>query len=92
MTVTDSLRTSVCTIAFNAGLLTTHKGVGVKYISSLIKEQLTALIPTAGYIAKNSGRVESEDCVWIVDPIDGVQNYLNGLPYAISIALLDEGT
>lgn len=63
MTVTDSLRTSVCTIAFNAGLLTTHKGVGVKYISSLIKEQLTALIPTSGYIAKNSERAESEDCV-----------------------------
>lgn len=92
MIVTDSLRTSVCTIAFNAGLLTTHKGVGVKYISSLIKEQLTALIPTSGYIAKNSERVESEDCVWIVDPMDGVQNYLNGLPYAISIALRDEGT
>ena len=92
MTVTDSLRTSVCTITFNAGLLTTRKGVQVRYISELLKEQLTALIPTSGYIAKNSKRVESDDCIWIVDPIDGVRNYLNGFPYAVTIALRDEVT
>jgi myo-inositol-1(or 4)-monophosphatase len=45
--------------------------------------------PDHGIIAEESGVREAEaDYVWIIDPLDGTNNYLHGFPfYAVSIAL-----
>ncbi len=45
--------------------------------------------PTHGIIAEESGAYNSDaECVWIIDPLDGTNNYLHGFPcYAVSIAM-----
>lgn len=36
--------------------------------------------------------VESNDLCWVIDPLDGTNNFINGIPiYAISIALVQKG-
>lgn len=45
--------------------------------------------PDHGIIAEESGAQNDDaECVWIIDPLDGTNNYLHGFPlYAVSIAL-----
>ena len=38
--------------------------------------------------SKNRNKIEDNEFTWIIDPIDGTLNFMNGIPYfAISIAL-----
>lgn len=52
-------------------------------------EQLSALLPGAGFIAEEgSGSLANEEYCWVVDPLDGTSNYIHDLaPYCVSIAL-----
>ena len=72
-----------------------HKGIHnlVTYVDKeaekrLINE-LSKLIPEAGFIAEESPDIETKsEFNWIIDPLDGTTNFIHGLPiFCISIAL-----
>lgn len=52
-------------------------------------EQLSALLPEAGFIAEEgSGSLTDENYCWVIDPLDGTSNYIHDIaPYCVSIAL-----
>lgn len=62
--------------------------VDVKAEQSIINTIFKAY-PDHGIIAEESGvHNEGAETVWIIDPLDGTNNYLHGLPcYAVSIAV-----
>lgn len=57
----------------------------------LIRE-LEPLAPGVGFLGEEYGRSGSQDCMWILDPIDGTNNLVYGIPqWGISIGLAVEG-
>lgn len=51
-----------------------------------------AAYPDHAILAEESGRQQGDDCLWIIDPLDGTTNYLHGYPqFAVSIALQHGG-
>ncbi|MEG1936776.1 MAG: inositol monophosphatase family protein [Rikenellaceae bacterium] len=52
-------------------------------------EQLSLLLPEAGFIAEEgSGSLTDEPYYWVIDPLDGTSNYIHNVaPYCVSIAL-----
>jgi myo-inositol-1(or 4)-monophosphatase len=60
----------------------------------LIRERLFGLRPGWSFTGEEFPAVEGEDREhrWLVDPIDGTTNFLNGMDYTISIALRRGGT
>lgn len=55
-----------------------------------LKEGLYEIDNKAGFLGEESGRQDSldSDKIWIVDPIDGTRNFVQGLPFfSISVAL-----
>lgn len=58
----------------------------------LLRERLSALRPDAGFWGEESNQIPEETAFWVVDPIDGTNNYAAGLPlYAVNIAWVEEG-
>lgn len=57
----------------------------------MIVEQLTALLPEAGFVTEEKTVAQADDdkqLFWVVDPLDGTTNFIHGLtPYCVSIAL-----
>jgi myo-inositol-1(or 4)-monophosphatase len=66
-------------------------------LEKLLKENLGALLPEAGFLAEESATAEDlgkrlDGPTWIIDPLDGTTNFAHGFPFvAISVALWDEG-
>ena len=61
----------------------------------LIRDALRARFPGDGFLGEETGRGDlgSADCIWVVDPIDGTQPFVNGLSsWCVSIGLLVNGT
>ena len=59
-----------------------------------IMYELSKARPEFSFICEESGFLEKEnkDSVWIVDPIDGTNNFMRGIPYfAVNIALMENG-
>ena len=56
-------------------------------IEDFLKQKLLRLIPDSGFIAEESNSKIRKEINWIVDPIDGTTNFINGLDYTISVAL-----
>ena len=56
-----------------------------------IIEQLQKLLPESGFIAEEGTTdIHGERFNWVIDPLDGTTNFVQGVPvYAVSIALLD---
>ncbi|MBO0662510.1 inositol monophosphatase [Jiella sp. MQZ9-1] len=56
---------------------------------TLIRDHLLSRYPGWSLTGEEFAPVEGEDPThrWLVDPIDGTTNFLNGLPYTITIAL-----
>ena len=56
-----------------------------------IIEQLSVLLPESGFIAEEGTNTKrGERFNWVIDPLDGTTNFVQGVPvYAVSIALLD---
>ena len=55
-----------------------------------LKEGLYQIDNKAGFLGEESGKQDSldSDKIWIVDPIDGTRNFVQGLPFfSISVAL-----
>lgn len=59
---------------------------------SLLRERLTDLLPDSSFLGEESWNgIIPEPPAWVVDPLDGTNNYAVGIPfYCVSIALLDE--
>ncbi|MGI9351263.1 MAG: inositol monophosphatase family protein [Rhizobiaceae bacterium] len=56
----------------------------------IIRTELEAARPDIGFLMEESGEIKGKDPQnrWIVDPLDGTNNFLHGLPhFCISIAL-----
>jgi myo-inositol-1(or 4)-monophosphatase len=48
--------------------------------------------PDHGFLAEESGRHPGDECVWIIDPLDGTTNFVHGFPvFSVSIALQVRG-
>ncbi len=65
------------------------------HASEILHEVLTGAFPDAGWLGEEhrdtAERLDRER-VWVVDPIDGTREYLQGLPeYAISVGLVVKG-
>ena len=62
-----------------------------KASEKLIIEQLQRLLPESGFIAEEgTNDKQGERFNWIIDPLDGTTNFVQGVPvYAVSIGLLD---
>lgn len=62
-------------------------------VEALIKQRLRTLFPGDGFLGEESGLSPARDpagCVWVVDPIDGTDCFVNGIPvWSISIALVE---
>ena len=85
---------------FRSGLLKGGQSKGLNDFVSridieseqMIKKELEFLMPKAGFYGEESGCVEIKEWMWVVDPIDGTTNYLNGIDqFSISIALTHLG-
>lgn len=67
----------------------------VSYVDKASEEQIIAalqeLLPESGFIAEEgTNNKQGERFNWVIDPLDGTTNYIQGLPiYAVSIGLLD---
>ena len=53
---------------------------------------LSREFPGSGFIAEESGKKKGNDYTWIIDPIDGTNNFASGIPYFnTAIALAKKG-
>ncbi len=57
----------------------------------MIVEELHKLLPESGFIAEEgTSDIRGEKYNWVIDPLDGTTNFIQGVPvYAVSIGLLD---
>ena len=65
-----------------------------KRTEKIIIEELLKAHPNYGILSEEVGEInkENKDHRWIIDPIDGTLNFLNGIPhFAISIAYEEKG-
>lgn len=54
----------------------------------IIIETIRRAYPTHGILAEESGLIEGDDYLWIIDPLDGTKNFIHGFPhFCISIAI-----
>ncbi|MCZ7585591.1 MAG: inositol monophosphatase [Deltaproteobacteria bacterium] len=60
---------------------------------ALCRGRLTAAVPGSVFLGEEEGGADPRgDLVWVVDPLDGTNNYAHGLPvFAVSIALCHRG-
>ena len=59
-----------------------------------LKDEISRRFPHHAIIAEETPEsdVKSTEVVWVVDPLDGTQNYINGLPiFGVSIGVLEAG-
>jgi myo-inositol-1(or 4)-monophosphatase len=58
----------------------------------LLAKGLSPLMKDVGFYGEETGKEGNQDLVWIVDPLDGTTNYLNGIDhFSISVALVKKG-
>lgn len=61
-----------------------------KQAEQMIVNDLRKLIPEAGFITEEgTAGADGQEYVWIVDPLDGTTNFVQGIPvFSVSIALM----
>lgn len=61
-----------------------------KSAEQMLVDGLRKILPEAGFIAEEgTASNNSEDLLWIIDPLDGTTNFTHGLPvFSISVALM----
>ena len=65
-----------------------------KKSEKIIIEELSKAHPDYGILSEESGEINKNNTEnrWIIDPIDGTSNFLNGIPqFAISVAYEEKG-
>jgi histidinol-phosphatase len=55
-----------------------------------IVERLGAAFPDVGFLGEEFGAQGAQAVRWIIDPIDGTQNFVRGLPYWATLIALEE--
>lgn len=61
-----------------------------KEVEIEIKSVISELFPEDGFLGEESGITEGEEGIWVIDPIDGTTNYMQGMDYwCISIAYVN---
>lgn len=61
-------------------------------VEHFIKKQLLTITPKIAIFAEETGGAKEASTRWIIDPLDGTNNFIHGIPhYAVSIALQYEG-
>lgn len=65
-----------------------------KKTEEVIISTIRAKFPEHAFLGEEGGASDNKsEFVWVIDPIDGTGNFVNGIPlFAISIALLHHGT
>lgn len=64
-----------------------------RYVEQEIKHWLNAHYPQDGFLGEESGLQAGEHGTWVLDPIDGTTNYIQGMDYwCISLAYVRENT
>jgi len=59
-----------------------------KLAEEAIIDTIHKVYPHHGILAEESGSHPGEQCVWVIDPLDGTLNYVHGFPqFAVSIAV-----
>ena len=59
-------------------------------VESILIDELSKSRKNFSFITEENGIIKNNDqeCIWIIDPIDGTTNFLHGIPhFAISLAL-----
>ena len=59
-----------------------------------LRESIIKAFPGHGILAEEGSKVTTEDsdCIWVIDPLDGTTNFVNGFPmFGASIGVLDKG-
>lgn len=65
--------------------------VADRAVEDLIRARLSALFPEDAVVGEEAGGLAAAR-VWVVDPIDGTQNFLRGLPwFGVVLALMVDG-
>ncbi|HYH20129.1 MAG TPA: inositol monophosphatase family protein [Azospirillum sp.] len=65
--------------------------VADRAVEELIRTRLAALFPEDAVVGEEAGGLAASR-VWVVDPIDGTQNFLRGLPwFCVVLALMVDG-
>ncbi|WP_109119711.1 inositol monophosphatase family protein [Azospirillum sp. TSO22-1] len=65
--------------------------VADRAVEELIRARLSALFPEDAVVGEEAGGLAAAR-VWVVDPIDGTQNFLRGLPwFGVVLALMVDG-
>lgn len=61
-----------------------------KQAEKMIIEELKQIVPGAGFIAEEGTEgSDGQDYQWIIDPLDGTTNYIQGIPvFSVSIGLM----
>ncbi|MGV0819697.1 inositol monophosphatase family protein [Martelella sp. AMO21009] len=59
---------------------------------ALIRAAIARDFPDDGFVGEETGRTGGDGPVWVIDPIDGTNNYMRRLPdWGVSIALVADG-
>lgn len=64
-----------------------------KKVEEYLRKRISAIYPDHSILGEEGGFSERQsECCWIIDPIDGTNSFIKGLPgYTVSIALQREG-
>ncbi len=64
-------------------------------VEKLIRDGLLSAFPDDGFLGEEGGataEIEKAEFLWVIDPIDGTDNFVHGIPvWCISIALVSAG-
>lgn len=59
-----------------------------RYADEFLRKELKILFPDFGFVTEEGDHQATEEYVWIIDPIDGTNNYAHGLDmFGVSIGL-----
>lgn len=62
-------------------------------VEAFLQAQLQLLFPEDGFLGEEGGLITGTQGTWVIDPIDGTSNYLQGMDYwCISLAYVVQGT
>jgi len=82
----------------DAGLAITSKGrqdfvtQADKEVEEYLTGALSRLYPEDGFLGEEGGVVEGNEGTWVIDPIDGTTNYIQGMDYwCISVGYFVDG-
>ncbi len=63
-----------------------------RLVEQKLTERLSEKYPNIGFLGEELGQSGNKECYWLIDPIDGTESYVRGLPGVTSmLALVENG-